>query len=164
MTNEAFNEEVKLLRSRLVGLARSFLHEDAEADDVVQETLLRMWLLKERIGTNKDFTALAIRITKNVCVSVWRQKQKSQQIGLDAVAMLQDSLQTSDETETNENHQRLKRAVAMLAPAERRIFLLWEQDLGIQEIATIIGIKPRTVSSMLSLARRKLLSLLETTI
>lgn len=155
MTKEAYIEMAEKQRMQLSRLATGFLHDTDAAEDVVQESLLRLWLLRERIETAQDFSALAIRITKNVCISLWRQKQKQQTVSLEALNSLENSSQSTD-IEDKECQQILQQALSELAPAERRIFQLWQQDLSIQEIATITGAQPRTVSSMLSLTRRKL--------
>lgn len=160
MTKEAYIELADKQRMQLSRLATSFLHDTDAAEDVVQESLLRLWLMRERIETPQDFSALAVRITKNVCISLWRQQQKQQKVSLDALTSLESSHQAAD-IEEHECQQLLQQALAELAPAERRIFQLWQQDLSIQEIATITGAQPRTVSSTLSLARRKLYSKLK---
>lgn len=156
MTQETYIELAEEQRIRLKEIAQSFLHDEAEAEDAVQETLLRLWLLRERMASAEDFRPLAVRITKNVCISLWRQKQKQVSVPLEAIALLESSCMPSDLEEEKENGLMLSRAVNSLPPAERRIFQLWQQDMDIQEIAVITGAKPRTVSSMLSLARRKI--------
>ena len=76
MTAETYIELAERQRLQLSRLATDFLHDEASAEDVVQESLLRLWLMRERIDTPQDFCALAVRITKNVCISLWRKKQK----------------------------------------------------------------------------------------
>lgn len=161
MTQETYIEQAEKQRSMLKKLAESFLHNEEEAEDVVQESLLRLWLLRDRLASPQEFAPLAVRITKNVCISLWRQKQKQHTVPLEAIASLEGS-GPSEEMEEKENHQKLRQALDALPPSERRIFQLWQQDMSIQEIATITGIKPRTVSSMLSLARKKLFTKLQT--
>ena len=156
MTQETYIELAEEQRTRLKKLALGFLHDEAEAEDAVQEALLRLWLLRERMASAEDFSPLALRITKNVCISMWRQKQKQVSLPLEAIASLEGSNTPSDMEEEKENSILFKRAIDSLPPSERRIFQLWQQDMSIQEIAVITGAKPRTVSSMLSLARKKI--------
>ena len=155
MTKETYTVMAEQCRPQLNRLAASFLHDECAADDVVQESLLRLWLMHDRINSEQDFKALAVRITKNVCISLWRQEQKMQTVPLEALNAIEHSYQPAD-IEKREERQRLERAIGQLPPTDRRLFHLWRQELGIQEIAAITGIKPRTVSSMLSLIRRKL--------
>lgn len=157
MTVEQFIETVHQQRPVLVRLAQGFLHDKVEAEDAVQEALLRMWLLRERIAAHQDFSLLSVRITKNVCISVWRQKQKQPTVALEAIQILEEGRGPSANLEEQEAKDKFHKALHILTPAERRIFLLWQQEMAVREIAALIGIKVRTVSSMLSLARRKLL-------
>lgn len=155
MTTEAYIEWGERQRPLLLNLATGFLHDGEQAEDVVQESLLRLWLLRDRIVSQSDFNALAVRIAKNVCISLWRRQQKERSVPLEALKGVEGSL-TAPGIESEEKNMLLEKALGTLSPSERRIFTLWQQDLDIQQIATITGAKPRTVSSMLSLARRKL--------
>lgn len=155
MTTEAYIEWAEKQRPLLSNLARGFLHDEQATEDVVQESLLRLWLLRDRIEGWPDFNALSVRITKNVCISLWRKQQKMKTVALEALEEL-DGCCASEGLENREKQQLLARALAALPPSERRIFTLWQQDMSIQQIAVITGAKPRTVSSMLSLARKKL--------
>lgn len=150
-------------RSGLVRLAAAFLHDGEAAEDAVQETLLRLWLLRERTETPQDFCALSVRIVKNVCVSLWRKESGRRAAALEALDMLDGTACCSDALEEEEDRLRLQEAVDGLAPAERRMFRLWQQGMGIQEIAAITGAKPRTVSSMLSVARTRICKRLKQT-
>lgn len=160
MTQETYIELAEQQRPMLKKLAASFLHNEEEAEDVVQESLLRLWLLRERMASSQDFSPLAVRITKNVCISLWRQKQSQATVPLEAIASLESSCEPPGIVE-KENNQMLRQAIASLPPSERRIFQLWKQGMSIQEISTITGTKPRTVSSMLSLARKKIFNKLK---
>lgn len=163
MTQETYIELAEKQRPMLKRLAASFLHNEEEAEDVVQESLLRLWLLRERMASAQDFNPLAVRITKNVCISLWRQRQSQVTVPLEAIASLESSCEPPGIVE-KENNQMLRQAIAGLPPSERRIFQLWRQGMSIQEISTITGTKPRTVSSMLSLARKKIFNKLKHTI
>lgn len=155
MDKETYTYLAEEARQQLIALAASFLHDNDAADDVVQESLLRLWLMRERIEAEQDFKALAVRITKNVCISLWRQQQKMHTVPLEALSATDRCYRQAD-MEDDEGQQHLERAISQLPPAERRIFLLWRQNLDIQEIASITGAKPRSVSSCLSMVRRKL--------
>ena len=76
MTTIEYEEIVQRMRPRLVKLGGSFFQDDELAADAVQEALLRLWLLRERVNDENYAEALLIRMTKNVCVSEWRRRQK----------------------------------------------------------------------------------------
>ena len=160
MTTETYIEMAARQRAELLRMARDFLHDEAEAEDAVQESLLRLWLMRERIAQPRDFCLLAVRITKNVCISLWRKHQGRQMLPLEALTSLESSMRC-DGVEEAENSRLLREAVDSLPPSYRRIFHLWRQGMEIQEIAIVAGAKPRTVSSMLSAARARILARLK---
>lgn len=160
MTTETYIEMAARQRAELLRMARDFLHDEAEAEDAVQESLLRLWLMRERIAQPRDFCLLAVRITKNVCISLWRKHQGRQMLPLEALTSLESSMRC-DGVEEAENNRLLREAVDSLPPSYRRIFHLWRQGMEIQEIAIVAGAKPRTVSSMLSAARARILARLK---
>ena len=75
MTQQEYEHIVPELRPRLKDIGRQFFGDEEMAEDIAQETLMRLWLLRERIASLTDIKPLAVRMAKNLCVSEWR-KQK----------------------------------------------------------------------------------------
>ena len=74
MEKDEFEILAKRVRSKLLALARDFaLPSGIEADDVVQEALVSLWELAESGYPIKDAEAMAVRITKNICVGHYRK-------------------------------------------------------------------------------------------
>ena len=65
--------------------------------------------------------------------------------------------------ELKEEIARLQKAVSLLKPTEQRLFRMrHEAEMDIQQISAVTGIGVRSVSAMLSTAKRKLLEILNT--
>ena len=75
MTEEQYITHVDSLRPLLLRVGREFFRNEEEAEDISQETLLRLWLLRDRLPEGNELRALALRIARNVCVSQWRRQQ-----------------------------------------------------------------------------------------
>ena len=150
---------VPRLRPRLKDIGRQFFGNEEMAEDIAQETLMRLWMLRERIAPQTDIEPLAVRMAKNLCVSEWR-KQKVRQANAQQVALTgHEDIQR--EVELKEEVARLQRAVSLLKPAEQRLFRMrHEAEMDIQQISAVTGIGVRSVSAMLSTAKRKLLEIL----
>ena len=74
MKKEEFEILTKNIRRKLLSVVRNFpLPSEMEADDVVQEALVALWELAEQDYPMRDIEALAIKITKNICVSHYRK-------------------------------------------------------------------------------------------
>ena len=159
MTQQEFEYIVPRLRPRLKDIGRQFFGNEEMAEDIAQETLMRLWMLRERIAPQTDIEPLAVRMAKNLCVSEWR-KQKVRQ-GNVLQEALTDHKDIQRDVELKEEVARLKRAVSQLKPTEQRLFRMrHEAEMDIQQISAVTGIGVRSVSAMLSTAKRKLLKIL----
>ena len=149
------------IRPRMMKIALDFFQNQEDAEDAVQEVLLRMWL---RDGSpNDNYEALAVRATKNVCVSMWRKQKlrRMETIDTDNDTSM-DSGSSDSQVLTQEQAQRIEQAISRLPRSEQRLIRLkQEADLEADEIAVITGIPVRSVRSMISSARHKLLKLLK---
>lgn len=78
MTRQEFGHISTEIRGKLVAMARPFcrtsgLSEDPE--DLVQEALVTLWELSEEGYPIRDAEALAVRLTKNICVNHYRKRK-----------------------------------------------------------------------------------------
>lgn len=159
MTHQEFEHIAHELRPRLLRIGQDFFGKEDLAEDVAQETLMRLWMLRERLDLQKGIEALAVRMAKNLCISEWR-KQKVRQGNV-----LQIELTTHEDIHRNvelkEEIARLRQALSQLKPAEQRLFRMrHEAEMDIQQISAATGIGARSVSAMLSAAKRKLQEIL----
>ena len=73
MTSREFEHIALGVRSQLMQIAMRFCRDEDDAEDIVQEVMLRLWIRREELGHN--VTALACKATRNLCVSWWRNRQ-----------------------------------------------------------------------------------------
>lgn len=148
------------MRPRLVKLGYSLFHDEEQAADAVQEALLRLWLLRDRVGDRSYAEALLVRLTKNVCVSEWRRCQRQGVISIE-----ESSRVLSDEglpMAEDENQRLLQLAIRQLSPQEERMFRMrHELEMDVPQIAAATGVLPRSVSHVLSVARSKIVEQLK---
>lgn len=114
MTTIEYEEIVQRMRPRLVKLGSTFFRDDEQAADAVQEALLRLWLLRERVNDEDYAEALLIRMTKNVCVSEWRRRQKHGVMSIEETSRI-----LSDEGQPiadDDNQRLLQAAIRTLSP------------------------------------------------
>ena len=75
MEIETFSQMAINLRSRLLKVAATLEGGDAEAEDFVQETFLRMWAMRQKLDAHTNIEALAIKIIKGVAIDHWRHRK-----------------------------------------------------------------------------------------
>lgn len=161
MTRQEYEHIVPELRPRLKDIGRQFFGDKEMAEDIAQETLMRLWLLRERIASLTDIKPLAVRMAKNLCVSEWRKQKVRQGNALQAEFPAHEDTQRN--MELKDEIARLRQAVSQLKPAEQRLFRMrHEAEMDIQQISAVTGIGVRSVSAMLSTAKRKLSEILNT--
>ena len=84
MSKEIYLKNILPLRSRLLGIARGMLYEEQDAEDAVQEVLLRIWLVSDSLGKYDNPQAVAVAALKNHCLDRLkkvRHEQATVQIG-----------------------------------------------------------------------------------
>ena len=160
MTTIEYEEIVQRMRPRLVKLGGSFFQDDEQAADAVQEALLRLWLLRERVNDENYAEALLIRMTKNVCVSEWRRRQKHGMMRIEETSRV---LSDEGQPMADDDNQRLLQAVIRtLSPQEQQLFRMrQEMGMDISQIAAVTGLLPRSVSHVISVARSKIVEQLK---
>jgi len=157
-------EEFKILstkiRLKLLSLARNFaLSSETEAEDVVQEALIALWELAEQDYPMRDAEALAIKITKNLCISHYRKAH------LDTQSIVHDNYVGGTEDTILTDKQDLKTIrksiYASLTKTQREyLHLRNDEGMTLDKIAEMTG-KPKTsIKSTLSAARKQMLNLI----
>lgn len=158
MTIETFEHIARKLRPLLQSIGHRFFADPSRADDVAQEVLMRLWLMRERVNVEQGVEPLAVRMAKNYCVNEKKKAQRTQPLTLSEAAT---ALPPSEGQTIPLSHE-VGQLFQSLAPYEQRLLRLrYEWDMPVGEIATIMGISPRSVSSIISTAKRKLQEQLE---
>ena len=148
------------LRPKLLSLARNFaLSSEIEADDMVQEALIALWELVEQNYPMRDAEALAIKITKNICVSHYRK------VHLGTQSLIHDNYVGGTEatvlTDRDDLRAIRKSIYASLTKTQREyLHLRNDEGMTLDEIAEMKGRPKTSIKSTLSAARKQMLNLI----
>ena len=156
MTRQEFEQLTGRIRSRLVVLASRFVKDSGitvEADDIVQESLMVFWRRTENGYEMQNPEALAVAITKKVCLANLRGCRPMVQSidGVEVAGGVSASALT-DEADLNMVKESL---LALLTPTQRQ-YLQLRNDMGLSldEIAEVTGSPKTSIKSTISAARR----------
>lgn len=145
---------------RLLGLAHRMLNDPVEAEDIVQETFIRVWKAAERweSGRAKVSTWLS-RIAINLCYD--RMRRRREQL----VDELPDQVDHAPSQESSlvqaQSGNRVAHAVAGLPERQRMALeLVHFQEMTNIEAAEIMEVSVEAMESLLARGRRKLKSVL----
>lgn len=153
-TNELeFAQIEKRLRPRLMLMGREFFGSDTEAEEVMQETWLRAWNVRDRVELTD---AYILRIARNVCVNMWRgHRTQVELVDEDSTAITEVTPQ--EEVEERENSEWLQSRLQRLPQAEREVWqMFYDEGLTVDEIAEARGITTGTVRKTISNVRSTL--------
>lgn len=144
MTQEEFKEEAQRLRPRLMLTARRYLGDD-DAEDTVQDALLRLWQMVGEL--RQPFDALALRLTRNLCIDKVRRRKPT--------VMLTDSGGTDQADGDDERIERMMAVVSTLPDLQQTILRLRHlEGMEMNEIADLTGSSEVAIRKALSRARQ----------
>ena len=153
MTEQAYKEMVERMRPRLMQMGREFFGSDTEAEEVVQETCIRAWNVRNK-ATLTD--AYLMRIARNCCVSMWRGQRMEVELADDSHAAITE-VTPQEDVEERENSEWLRGRLRRLPKAEREVWqLFYDEGLTVEEIAEARGISVASVRNTISSVRNTL--------
>jgi RNA polymerase sigma-70 factor, ECF subfamily len=154
----------RLMRPHLraaYNLARWLVREPADADDVLQEAVMRAFKHFQSFRGERARSWL-LAIVRNSCWSFIKRRGEAAEVfdeERDTAAVVPLQLVPEPEAELLRSDQarRIQEEVAALRPEFREAFVLREvEGLSYKEIAEVAGVPIGTVMSRLSRARREL--------
>ena len=155
MSQERFKAEILPLREKLFHIAQRILVEEQEAEDAVQEVLLKLWYTRDLLGNYESPAAYATTVTKNHCLD--RLKVIKRQEPLDdtyfGLAANDNPYLLLERKNTNEILQKI---IERLPPLQRATIKMKDiEEIEVEEIAEITGTTVEAVRVNLSRARNK---------
>lgn len=170
MTLEAFEILTQRIRPRLLSIGKQILRTEEDAEDVTQDALLRLWIVRDRLDRYENQEAFAAAVCRNLCLS--RLRKASQRIiplavvgGLQAtqaIGIMRSEDSPLRQLEEQENDLWLADTINGLPAAMMLVMKMSQNDrLDNGEIARALGISETTVRTALCKARKKLLEALK---
>lgn len=151
-----FTDNAEQLRKDLLLQARHYLCNAEDAEDAVQETLIRLWVARERICDAVKMRNMASVVCRNVSLNMLRQAQSTTPIEEAKAIVVHDSPQT--QMEAAEGLCQLDRCIHALSDKYRAILRMRNvENISYADIARIMGTSESSVRGMMSRARKELM-------
>lgn len=130
-----------------------FTADRAAAEEIVQDTFLRIWEKRATLGELESFKAWLFRVAKNLTINHIRREQ----VRTKALAHVQqqslaqpNSLDTAHQADYHRIRATLREAIERLPKKRKQVFLLsTEEGLSLDEIAAHMGISKNVVKKQL---------------
>ncbi len=154
MNPDELKDKLTRYKDMVYRIAYTYLHSTADAEDIAQETFLKLYLRKEPFPDAESEKAWLIRVTLNACCnlkkSFWqsRRSEMPEQMPSAVCASVEES--------------KLYHAIFSLPEKYRTVILLYYyEDYSVKEIAALIGRNASTIQTQLERGRKKLKKQLE---
>ncbi|HQZ67266.1 MAG TPA: sigma-70 family RNA polymerase sigma factor [Planctomycetaceae bacterium] len=170
----AFEQLVLRYQDRLVGFFFHLVHDRTAAEDLAQETFLRVYRSRERYEPTARFSTWLFRIAHNLASNQKRGAARRREIPLGNQSAEDDfrpqeqnlaeksALMPTRQLDSNEMRDIVRNAIEELSERQRTAVLLHKfEEMSYEEIGEIMGLGVVAVKSLLSRARSKLKEALE---
>ena len=142
--------------SKLCRYALTYLHDSHQAEDIVQETFIKIWERKQEIIASPDMRFYLVTAVRNNCISALR-KLKAQNI-----TFSQHTPEPEPEIhfttrqhleDANEQGRKIADALELLPSKCKEVFLSVKmQGLSYKQTAEMLGISVKTVENQMGKA------------
>jgi RNA polymerase sigma-70 factor (ECF subfamily) len=155
---------VALYQVRALRTAFLILQDEAAAEDVVQETFLRIARHIRQFDESRPFEPYLLKSVVHGALN--SSRHESRQLSLDGDLMEVEALLVHEDTpetrvESNQRSQQILSALAKLPPRQRAVIVQrYYLEMSEKEMSASLGAAPGTVKWLLNAARARLRGLL----
>lgn len=149
-----FQNHIFPFKDRIYRLARWMMNHNEEAEDVVQEIFLKLWVKRNELDKYNSVEAFIMRMTKNLCLD--KLKSKVNSTSVDMKDHFQDNSPSPlRKTEMTDTMAILKTIISKLPHQQRLVMQLRTiEGYNNNEITEITGMSANNIRVMLSRARK----------
>lgn len=151
-----FKNKVLPLQNKLYRLAISVTGNQQEAEDVVQEILIKIWNKRAQWHLIQNMEAWSIRLTKNLSIDKLRSKHRKTD-SIEGAYSLSDNNRVEQQIEAKFTLEKVNQLIKQL-PENQRIVLHYREVEGMsyKEISAATGIEINQIKTYLFRARTKI--------
>lgn len=147
------------LQSNLKNFALSLTYNEMDAEDLLQDTTLKILKNKDKFVDNVNFKGWVFTVMRNIFINNYHKVVKSQSV-------IDDSIDLSNVKLTNDGGEftpqgtmdikDIRKAIASLSPVLKESLGLYVKGYKYNEIAEMLDVPIGTVKSRIFLARKEL--------
>lgn len=150
-----FKYDLLPLKNKLFRLALRITLDTAEAEDITQETLIRVWTKREELQELQSIEAYCMTICRNLALDA-HAKKAAQNLSLDEqpIDAADNAPQPDERLEREEQIRQLREIIDRLPEKQRTALQLREmEEKTYKETAEIMGVTEENVKVLLFRAR-----------
>ena len=152
-----FRNDILPLKDKLFRLALRITMNRAEAEDVVQDTMLRVWGRRDEWEGMESVEAYCLTVCRNLAIDRSQLKESQNEELTESNANTPDSADPYSLCVRNEQMALIHRLISGLTEKQRTILQLRDvEGKSYKEIADIVGVSEEQVKVNLFRARQKI--------
>ncbi len=154
MNSKQFQKQVVSLSDRLFPMAVRLLGNQADAQDAIQEIMIRLWNKRKQIAKHPNIPGLVFLTTRNYCLDLLRKRtphfdDSGEEINLPSPSPEMSTL------EQKELNSIIRSIIQQLPEQQQKVIIMYDLDgLEYVEIAEITQLKIDHIRVLLSRARK----------
>lgn len=156
MDAQAFKHLILPIKNRLFRLALSLLKDGDEANDMLQEAMLKLWANRQKLAECENAHAFSMRIIRNLCLDRLKSKSYLNRAGQSKIPdNMNSEVSPYRQLELMDSQQLMKRLFSFLPEQQQTIIQLRDvEGMSFEEIEEITGLSINTIRVNLSRARK----------
>lgn len=155
MDIKQFTSEILPYKNKLYRFALRIVGNAAEAEDVVQEVMIKLWKQREKLHEYSNLEAWCVRMTKNLSIDKTRSKHYKMGIIPEGFDISTDHYNPHRVAESQDTMARIKNLINSLPPKQRDVMQLRDiEGLSYKEIEEQLQIPMNQVKVYLFRARK----------
>ncbi len=158
MNRTEYQQKVWPLRDRMYRFALRLLDDRAEAEDVVQEVLIKLWNTRDKLDQIGSLEAWSLRLTRNLAIDKMRGAYRKRKTDLaDIPEPVQRAESPAERAQYLDTYAQIQQLLKQLPEKQRMVFQLRDiEDFSYQDIADALDLTLAQVKVNLHRARVQL--------
>ena len=156
MKQEELQSILPQLRPRLVALASRYLNDSDEAEDIVQDTMLKLWMLRKQLIGNVE--GFAVVLVRNLALNRLRRLRRTHTLTEMELMELESMTDNdADRSTTDEQVAQLLSLIDTLPDRQRTILRLHDlEGMDYTDLSQLTGMPAAALRQTISRTRRHL--------
>ncbi|MBO7601613.1 MAG: sigma-70 family RNA polymerase sigma factor [Bacteroidaceae bacterium] len=156
MKEISFRDDILPLKDKLFRVALRITFDRAEAEDIVQETLIKVWNKREEWNSLESIEAYSLTLTKNLAIDLREKMDAKTEELTEQHDRTQDDANPHEKLEQKERLMWVHRLIEGLPEKQRRIMQMRDiEEKSYKEIAQALDTTEEQVKINLFRARQK---------
>jgi len=159
MELEDFKAKVLPFKNKLYRFAKKILNSAEDAEDTVQEILIKLWQKRQQLDEYRNLEAFAMKAAKNHCLDIIKSKYyRNKPVSLEEKEYIIDSkVNPIKNMELSDTLEKVNLILNSLPEIQRIIFTLRDiEGYEYEEICDILDMNLNTIKVTLSRVRKKI--------